>query len=290
MMRRHLSSETWGAVIKAVEELRAPLKPLLEELGVSRSSYYRKRREYLAGEIASRKAGSGRPKTYTVEMYGKRIVETLRQLPPTVGHRRVWLKLRGEGLSRNTVWRLMKEMELLLPRQRGKCRRRYEALRAARCDEVWTADTTYWPVNGSGMWIYVAMDVKSRWTPYVEPYLWRSGASSVEFFMNAFGEGKPQKLVTDKGSEFISGDLQALLKVEGVEWQGLPQNTPEARGLIERLNLTLKREWLLWKEPQTLPELRQSLQEFKRWYNQREHESLDWKTPEECYRIKASPL
>jgi len=108
--------------------------------------------------------------------------------------------------------------------------------------------------------------------------------------MNAFEEGKPEKLVTDKGSEFISGDLQALLKVEGVEWQGLPQNTAEARGLIEGLNLTLKREWLLWKEPQTLPELRLSLQEFKRWYNQREHESLDWKTPEECYKIKASPL
>ena len=40
--------------------------------------------------------------------------------------------------------------------------------------------------------IYVAMDVKSRWAPYVEPYLWRSGASSVEFFMNAFGEGEPE--------------------------------------------------------------------------------------------------
>jgi hypothetical protein len=49
-----------------------------------------------------------------VETYGKRVVEILRQLPPTVGHRRVWLKLRGEGLSQNTVWRLMKEMGLLL--------------------------------------------------------------------------------------------------------------------------------------------------------------------------------
>lgn len=52
MMRRHLSSETWGVVIKAAEELRAPLRPLLEKLGVSRSSYYRKRGEYLAGGIA----------------------------------------------------------------------------------------------------------------------------------------------------------------------------------------------------------------------------------------------
>jgi hypothetical protein len=52
-------------------------------------------------------------------MYGKRIVEVLRQLQPTVGHRRVWLKLREEGLSRNTMWRLMREIGLLLPRRGG---------------------------------------------------------------------------------------------------------------------------------------------------------------------------
>jgi transposase InsO family protein len=107
----------------------------------------------------------------------------------------------------------------------------------------------------------------------------------VDFFLDAFRGGKPGKLVTDKGSEFSAGDFQAFLSLEGVGWQGLPQNTPEARGLIERLVLTLKREWLLWKEPQTLPELKLSLEEFRRW-EQREHEALDWKTPQECYRIE----
>lgn len=48
--------------------------------------------------------------------------------------------------------------------------------------------------------------------------------------MNAFGQGKPKKLVTDKGSEFISGNLQALSKVEGVEWQGLPRTLMKPGG------------------------------------------------------------
>lgn len=245
----------------------------------------------MLGGILSRKKGSGKPKQYTVEQYRKRIVEVLRDLPPTVGHRRVWAKIRGEGLSRNTVWRLMSEMGLQLPKQRGKSKRRYEALRAARCDEVWTADTTYWPLDGTGIWIYLAMDFKSRWAVLAEPYFSRSGASSVEFFMDAFGARKPALLVTDKGSEFNCGELQALLETEKVDWKALPQNTPEARGLIERLILTLKREWLLWKDPQTLPELRESLREFRRWYNlEREHESLGWKTPGECYTIEAAPL
>ncbi len=63
--------------------------------------------------------------------------------------------------------------------------------------------------------------------------------------MNASAEGEPEKLVTDKGSESITGDAEALLKVEGVEWQGPPPNTPEAKGLIERLDLTMKRERFL---------------------------------------------
>ena len=33
-MRRHLGSETWEAIVKAVEELKAPLKPSLKELAV----------------------------------------------------------------------------------------------------------------------------------------------------------------------------------------------------------------------------------------------------------------
>jgi transposase len=128
--RRHLSKETWEAVIKAVEELEVPLKPLLQELGVSRSSYYRRRREYEEGGISPRRRGSGRQRRYTVEAWGKRIVEVLRALPPMVGHRRVWVKLKGEGLSRSTVWRLMREMGLVLPREKGKAKRRYEVLRA----------------------------------------------------------------------------------------------------------------------------------------------------------------
>ena len=129
VMRCHMSSETWEAVVKAVEELRVPLKPLLKELGVSKSSYYGKR------------SGS-----------------------------------------------------------------RYHLL---AFEWLWVG-------------IYAAIDVESRWAAYVEPYLWRSGASSVEFFMNASAEGEPEKLVTDKGSESISRDAEALSKVEGPESQGPP--------------------------------------------------------------------
>ena len=38
-------------------------------------------------------------------------------------------------------------MGFLLPKRRGKARRRYETLRASRCDEIWTMDTTYWPAE-----------------------------------------------------------------------------------------------------------------------------------------------
>lgn len=202
MKRRHLSVGSWEVVVTAVEELKAPLKPLLQELGVSRSSYYRRRQEYQMGGIRPRRKGAGRRRRYTVEKWGERILKALQALPPTAGHRRVWVKLRGEGLGRSTVWRLMRQMGLVLPRERGKAKRRYEVLRAELPGQVWTADTTFWPLNGTGVWIYLAMDVKSRWAARVEPFLSRSAASSVEFFLDAFQRGKPGRLVTDKGSEF----------------------------------------------------------------------------------------
>lgn len=61
------------------------------------------------------------------------------------------------------------------------------------------------------------MDVKSRWAPHVEAHLSLCGASSVEFFLNAFGEGELEKLVTDNGSEFTCADPQALLELEAVQ-------------------------------------------------------------------------
>ena len=49
---------------------------------------------------------------------------------------------------------------------------------------------------------------------------------------------------------------------------------PEASGLIERLVLTLKREWLIWKDPGTCG-IQAGLEEFKWRYNEdREHEDV----------------
>lgn len=40
--------------------------------------------------------------------------------------------------------------------------------------------------------------------------------------------------------------------------------------------LILEQEWLRWKNPQTVTQLRHSLCEFEKWYNgEREHEALE---------------
>lgn len=38
-MRRHLSSETWEVVIRAIEELKTPLRPHRKELGIFSPRY-----------------------------------------------------------------------------------------------------------------------------------------------------------------------------------------------------------------------------------------------------------
>jgi len=63
-----------------------------------------------------------------------------------------------------------------------------------------------------------------------------------------------------------------------------PSLTPEAQGLDERVNRTMKEEWLMWKEPRNIDELQETIDEFVEWYNtNREHSSLDNKVPLEVH-------
>jgi len=57
-----------------------------------------------------------------------------------------------------------------------------------------------------------------------------------------------------------------------------------AQGLVERVNRTMKEEWLMWREPRNIDELQETIDEFTEWYNtNREHSSLDYKVPSEVH-------
>ena len=53
--------------------------------------------------------------------------------------------------------------------------------------------------------------------------------------------GKPVKnLRSDRGGEFIDGDLQKWLKNRGIRHKTTPPNTPQGNAITERMNRTLQ--------------------------------------------------
>jgi len=166
-MRHHLPAGFWEKLFRDIDEKGLKPDVVRRALGLSLSTYYRKKRQYYSGGVLPRKPGSGRKRIYHPEKYEPMIKEILVDLPPVVGHRRIWMAMKRKGapFSQGTMYRIMKDLNLLVPKRRGRCRKKYKALRVDGPDEVWVADTTTWWMGRNRIEIYLGLDAFSRWIP-----------------------------------------------------------------------------------------------------------------------------
>lgn len=285
-MKQHLSVEFWERLFQDIETHNFPPEVVRRALKLPTSTFYRKYKQYKNGGIQPRKPGSGRPRTYEPKEYEPMIKEILKDLPPVIGHRRIWMALKSKSIpfSQSTSYRMMKELGLLVPKRKGKTRKKYEALKTYSPNEIWVADTTTWRLGDHRIEIYVSLDAYSRWIPDLMVSFDRTAKSTVRYYERIFHKGLPKKLHTDNGTEFKNNYGLTYLKEREVNWKHGPSHTPQAQGLVERLVKTLKEEWLIWKDPRDPIELQICLNEFKKWYNElRGHSALDYEVPEVIY-------
>ena len=285
-MKQHLPVGFWEQLFKDINRHNFPPDVGRRSLKLSTSTFYRKYKQYNNGGILPRKPGSGRKRIYHPKDYEPLILELLKDLPPVIGHRRIWMAMKRKGVpfSQGTSYNLMKELGLLVPKRKGRCRKKYKALKVDGPDEVWVADTTTWWLGRHRVEIYLCLDAYSRWIPSIMVSLDRTAKSTVRYYEKMFHEGVPKGLHTDNGPEFKNKNALAYLDERDVHWRHGPSHTPEAQGLVERLVKTLKEEWLMWKDPADTIELQECLDEFRRWYNElRDHSALNYQVPEVVY-------
>ena len=288
-MRHHLPVGFWEKLFRDIDERGLKPDVVRRALDLSLSTYYRKKRQYYSGGVQPRKPGSGRKRIYHPENYENMIKDILVDLPPVAGHRRIWMamKKRGVPFSQGTTYRMMKELNLLVPKQRGRCRKKYKALQVDGPNEVWVVDTTTWWLGRNRIEIYLGLDAFSRWIPGLMVSSDRTSRSTAAYYEKIFEEGKPMAIHTDNGPEFANKNALVYLAEREVEWRHGPSHTPEAQGLVERLVKTLKEEWLMWKEPNDTIELQECLELFRNWYNGvRDHSAIDYQVPQEVYYAK----
>ena len=156
-----------------------------------------------------------------------------------------------------------------------------------KADEVWAIDITYIPWSKGHVYLVAIIDWKTR-----AVLAWRvSNTMDVDFCLDVLCEAVgvagtvPTIINTDQGSQFTG--VEWLSAVEGLG----AQVSMDGRGrwmdnvLIERLWRSVKHEWLLLQEYNTIPELEALLSEWIERYNTwRPHTANGGQTPWQAYR------
>ena len=135
--------------------------------------------------------------------------------------------------------------------------------------------------------IYLCIDAATRWAPPLVATMNKSADSTRLYHERIFDSRIPETFHTDDGTEFDNRDCRALLEELEIEWRSGPSYTPQAQGLVERLVLTLKEEFLMWVDPKDIFELQECLDKFRDWYNRmRDHSAFYYQVPEAVYYAK----
>ena len=154
-------------------------------------------------------------------------------------------------------------------------------------DQVWATDITYIPWRTGCVYLTAIIDWKTR-----AVLAWKlCNTMDVSFCLDALigavsTAGKaPGILNTDQGSQFTGVEWLSAVEGLGTEVSMDGRGRWQDNVLIERLWRSVKHEWVLLHEYETLPELEaligQWIERYNRW---RPHTANDGRTPWEAYR------
>ena len=270
-------------------------KRTLAALGIPRRTYYRwLKEEAWAKALPAEPVKPVQP--YEALAEEKQAVLAYARKHPELRHRELAWRMVDEDvacLSPSTVYRILKEANLVCPWRRRTKRRRTEEEKATRPNQRWVTDLMQLQV-GDGVYYFVSfMDEYSRYIAHHELLTGMDGISVSLAAQTAIetlprGEdGQPlakPEMQSDNGSSFIAREFLLVLKEHGLGHHRIHPHCPEENGVIERSFRTL-REALEGQELTNLLEAERILARLVRWYNtERLHSALGYLPPEVVYR------
>jgi transposase InsO family protein len=272
----------------------------LQALGIARGTYYRWLKE---AAWTKEKRGVVRPlQLFEALPEEREVVLSFARRHPTIRHRELAWRMVDEDvayLSPSTVYRILREADLVC-RGRGRPKRyRQEEEKASRPDQRWGTDLMYVKVNGVDYFYLGFIDEYSRYIVHWEllsgmdgPRVSLAGQAALETLpRNEQGEllAKPE-IRSDNGSCFISKEFHGVLNHYGLTHVKIKPHCPEENGIMERSNRTV-REALEEEELATRYQAEDALARIIRWYNtERLHSSLGFLRPIDCYRGEPEKL
>jgi transposase InsO family protein len=267
--------------------------------GISRDTYYRYRRRYLAEGLDGLEDRSRKPLRSPAQIDPDLEVEIcrLRKDHPRWGARRIRAELARSGAdppSVSTVHQALWRNHLVAnqPPRRPKALKRFER---EISNDLWQIDASQVRLaSRKKAWVMDTVDDHSRYLLAAVAAEAPTGEAAWDCFEEASSRyGLPRQVLSDNGLCF-TGRLHGVevafehsLQELGVELITAGPYHPQTLGKLERLHRTLK-EWLSDEGPAwDLPHLQELLDAFRHHYNsERPHQGIGDLTPAERFRWK----
>lgn len=257
------------------------IKRQCELVGISRSGYYYKER----GESE-------------LNLELMREIDEQYMRTPFYGVRRMvaYLRWKGYRVNPKRVRRLMREMaiEAIYPRRSLSKTDNNQliypyllrGLDIRYSDQVWCSDITYIRLKRGYAYLVVVMDWYSRYVISWELSITLDSGFCVEAVKKALEFGKPEIFNSDRGMQYMSKGMREVLEGEGIRISMDGKGRVSDNIFVERLWRTLKYEEVYLKEYGDVWEAEENIKEYFKFYNTvRPHSALNYRTPEEVYRI-----
>lgn len=219
----------------------------------------------------------------------KREVKRMALTFATYGHRPLQREILAHGvkIGREKVRRILAELGLSPKPVKSPRRATLEVTAAVNYPpgRRLQIDATQVKLETGKTWLYLVEDVPSRALLAIRAVHRLAKESAREVLAEAVGVlrklaiAEPLVIQSDGGSDFTSQLFQDYCRKVGC-WIRSKVNQKGGMGILERLNRSLKYEWLFRHEYCTLFELQALAEGFKAWYNhERRHSSLAYQTP-----------
>lgn len=213
-----------------------------------------------------------------------------------------WLKRKGYEVNKKRIERLYYDVMGLRSVMPGKhtsrrCKEHkvypylLRDLKVTHSNQVWATDITYIPMEKGFMFLTAVIDLHSRYVLNWSVSNSMEATWVTQVIKEAINKhGPPQIINTDQGSQYTSDEFTSM--VLGSEYgirlsmDGKGRATDNA--FIETLWKTIKYEKIYLNPPTDGIHLYKMVKEYFEYYNfEREHSSIEDKTPSEMYKSVA---
>jgi transposase InsO family protein len=278
---------------------RTTVTAVCAELEISRDSYYRYRRRFLAHGLAGLLPESRAPKTSptrTGEPLIGLIVTARKELEREGwdnGALSIYARLLHDGVvdlpCARTIHRVLTRQGLVEPAPSKRPRSSYRRFVFPATDDLWQIDAFEYVLHDRGATVVVVFEILDDHSRYnVASLAWPS--ENTEGAWAAMtraidGYGQPRMALSDNGLAFTGRFVNTYVLFEknlarlGIKLINSRPGHPQTNGKNERAHATAQR-WLAAQPPaSTLEQLQTQLDRYRTAYNRRPHQGINHDTP-----------